>query len=279
MIAIDKVQQSSFDRQAWPAQWQLEGTAEANVQLSASGIPIEVTADGHFRVLLSEPQTLPPLVVRAEHPTRGTHYYVTRPHADVTVQKPDPADADEIAQQQKLADYRMIALTPRLRACVNKQTKGHVIRFRLELDGTVADLSTSYTDAAVNGCLIKLLAEQFTRARYPAKAIRTIEFKFSEPKPPVAPVVPAACDADALKNKGADAESSGEHRRALKFYDQALTCKPEPHVLQLAFMSACNGLLLPEARRYWKRLEPRVQERLLSIALRAHFTRAELDAP
>jgi hypothetical protein len=79
VLVIESVQQGSFDRQAWPEQWQLSGRADAEVRVSASGAMVDTDADGRFRVMMAEPQKLPPLVLRAEHPTRGIHYYVSRP--------------------------------------------------------------------------------------------------------------------------------------------------------------------------------------------------------
>ncbi len=89
----------------------------------------------------------------------------------------------------------------------------------------------------------------------------------------------ANCDPEVLKNQGADAESRGDHGGAVSLFDQSLRCKQDAHVAELAFMSSCNGLNLNGARKYWKKLTPSSQTHVISIALRAHFTREQLDAP
>ena len=92
-------------------------------------------------------------------------------------------------------------------------------------------------------------------------------------------VATPSCDAESLKNQGIDAETRADYLGAVALFDQAIRCKPDMHVTQLAFMSSCNGGSLPLARKYWKRLSPSAQNLVISIALRAHIERASLDAP
>ena len=192
ILVIDRVHQSSFDRQAWPEQWQIDGRADPKVRLSASGVLVDIKADGRFSVTMAEPEKLPPVVLRAEHPTRGIHFYVARPQ-DVATDK-------------------------------------------------IPDVSTDKT---------------------------------------VEPAKPASgCgNAELLMTHGSDAESSGDHQGALGLFEQSYKCKPEAHVVQLAFMSACNGNNLQKAREYWKKLAPRAQQLLKQIAFRANISEAELNAP
>lgn len=86
------------------------------------------------------------------------------------------------------------------------------------------------------------------------------------------------CNAEALTSQGSDAESRGDHTGAVVLFELALKCKgPDVHLVQLAFMSSCNGSQLAPAKKYWKKMSPEAQNRLLQIAIRAHWTKDQLD--
>lgn len=64
----------------------------------------------------------------------------------------------------------------------------------------------------------------------------------------------ASCDADDLKDKGMEQINNGEHTKALGLFEQSLACKPDPYVVQLAFMESCNSKNATKAREYWAQL-------------------------
>ena len=80
------------------------------------------------------------------------------------------------------------------------------------------------------------------------------------------------CDADAMLSGGTAEEARGNHVQALAQYDAALACRFDTHSLQLAFMAACNGTVLPSARRYWRQMSPDMQTHMLQICLHNHIT-------
>lgn len=94
-------------------------------------------------------------------------------------------------------------------------------------------------------------------------------------------VAPPGCSAESMTNQGSDAESRGDHTGAVTLFESALKCKggSDSHLVQLAFMSSCNGSQLGMARKYWKKMSPDAQNRLLQIAIRAHWNKDQLDAP
>ena len=86
------------------------------------------------------------------------------------------------------------------------------------------------------------------------------------------------CNADALISQGSDAEARADHIGAVLLFESALKCKgPDGHLIQLAFLSSCNGSQLAPAKKYWKKMSPEAQSRLLQIAIRAHWTKDQLD--
>ncbi len=86
------------------------------------------------------------------------------------------------------------------------------------------------------------------------------------------------CNADTLMNQGTDAESRGDHTGAVVLFESALKCKgPDGHLYQLAFLSACNGAQFAPAKKYWKKMSPEAQNRVLQIAIRRNWTKDQLD--
>ncbi|CAN5610479.1 hypothetical protein BH11MYX1_BH11MYX1_33910 [soil metagenome] len=95
-------------------------------------------------------------------------------------------------------------------------------------------------------------------------------------------VATPGCNAESITSQGSDAESRGDHTGAVTLFEAALKCKggsDNSHLLSLAFLSSCNGSQLSMARKYWKRMSPDAQNRFLQIAIRAHWTKEQLDAP
>jgi len=86
------------------------------------------------------------------------------------------------------------------------------------------------------------------------------------------------CDADALEEKGINAESTGQHALALGQFEQALTCKPgDGRLVKLAFMSSCQLRNLGVARRFWRMLPPNEKQALLQMCIRSGITADDLD--
>jgi tetratricopeptide (TPR) repeat protein len=86
------------------------------------------------------------------------------------------------------------------------------------------------------------------------------------------------CDAQALEEKGIDAEGTGRHAEALKSFEQALKCKPgDDRLLKLSFLASCQMKSVGKARTYWKQLAANVQATLVQICMREGITRDDLD--
>jgi tetratricopeptide (TPR) repeat protein len=72
-------------------------------------------------------------------------------------------------------------------------------------------------------------------------------------------VLPANCDADALKDKGMENVNMGQHAAALQMFEASLRCKQDSYVLALAFMASCNAQDGPKAKLYYAKLSPKQQ--------------------
>jgi hypothetical protein len=99
-----------------------------------------------------------------------------------------------------------------------------------------------------------------TRAKYP--------FAFTS----------STCDADALEQKGINAEGVGQHAMAVADFEQALKCKPgDPRLVKLGFMASCELKSVAKARTFWRQLSDVDQTRLLQICIRGGITKDDLD--
>ena len=78
----------------------------------------------------------------------------------------------------------------------------------------------------------------------------------------------ATCDATALKERGLENINMGQHAAALALLEASLACKPDPYVLQLAFMEACSSSNSAKAKQYYKQLTPVQQAKLEQICKR-----------
>ncbi len=155
-------------------------------------------------------------------------------------------------------------LREQIRACGEKAPQGGKLVAKVDVRpaGTVARVSiTSSPNAALAGCVRSLLDKaRFTRTRKGG----TFSYPF---------VFPAAdgtgtCDAEGLKEKGMTYINSGQHVAALAAFEESLACKPDPHVVQLAFMEACNSSNSPKAKLYYKQLAPDQQDKFRQICIR-----------
>jgi hypothetical protein len=76
------------------------------------------------------------------------------------------------------------------------------------------------------------------------------------------------CDAEALKERGMQNINMGQHAAALALFEQSLACKPDPYVVQLAFMESCSSENSEKAKLYYKQLTPPQQQRFAQICIR-----------
>jgi len=79
---------------------------------------------------------------------------------------------------------------------------------------------------------------------------------------------PSNCDADALKDKGMEMITMGQHAAALAQFEASLRCKRDSYVLQLAFMEACSSSNSGKAKYYFKLLTPAQQNKFAQICIR-----------
>jgi len=86
-------------------------------------------------------------------------------------------------------------------------------------------------------------------------------FDFTSPAPPT-------CDADALKDKGMEMITMGQHAAALAQFEASLKCKRDSYVMQLAFMEACSSNNATKAKFYFKQLTPAQQNKFAQICIR-----------
>jgi hypothetical protein len=148
-------------------------------------------------------------------------------------------------------------------ACGAKAPEGGklVAKVKVRPAGTVASASiTESPNAALSTCVQPLLEKvRFTRTRKGGS--------FSYPF--VFPAAGAAtCDAVVLKEHGMENMSTGQHAAALAQFEASLRCKHDPHVLQLAFLEACNAANSAKAKLYYKQLPPAQQDKLRQICIR-----------
>jgi serine/threonine-protein kinase len=89
----------------------------------------------------------------------------------------------------------------------------------------------------------------------------------------------AACSASAIADRAAREAAAGKRSAALRTYDEAYRCRPDPVLLRRAFLVACAMQSRSQVRAYWARLAPADRAAAFPACAREGFTRAELDAP
>jgi hypothetical protein len=139
------------------------------------------------------------------------------------------------------------------------------------------DFAVEYHQRADQPIVIR--AQSKTRLEfYVQHSATTGAATLAKPKaPPPAPKPP--CDAENELDLGTDANGDGDNVVALAHFEAAYACKPgNHHIIELAFMSACNGANLPKAQTYWHKLSSDQQKMLLPICIHTHITRDQLDA-
>jgi len=82
------------------------------------------------------------------------------------------------------------------------------------------------------------------------------------------------CDAELTKEEGMKAINEGDHAKALQKFEESLDCKPDPYVVQLAFMEACNSVNETKAKEYWGQLSAASKKKFKTVCER---NKVELD--
>ncbi|NVB85175.1 MAG: hypothetical protein HOV81_42810 [Kofleriaceae bacterium] len=78
----------------------------------------------------------------------------------------------------------------------------------------------------------------------------------------------STCDAKAVKDKGLEYVTNGQHAAALAQFEAAMRCKPSDELVQLAFMSACNSMNSTKAKVYYRKLPAAKREQLSMMCIR-----------
>jgi len=90
---------------------------------------------------------------------------------------------------------------------------------------------------------------------------------------------PAACDHDALQEKGKEQYAQGLLAAALVSYEAAWNCKQDPLYAEKSFIVACNIPNVGKAKLFWKRMNSAMKQRALMICVRNQITEEMLNAP
>lgn len=143
-----------------------------------------------------------------------------------------------------------------------------VVDVAIDETGKVASAIPAETpDAALGTCVANAVAG----FAFPASSGRSrVKYPFT--------FAGSTCDATALEEKGINAESMGQHARALASFEQALKCKPgDARLVKLSFMASCQMKSVAKARTFWRQLAANEQPMLLQICIREGITREDLD--
>jgi tetratricopeptide (TPR) repeat protein len=87
------------------------------------------------------------------------------------------------------------------------------------------------------------------------------------------------CDAGALTAQGRALFNKNRYEDALDAYDKAYACRPDPALLQYAFIVACNMRDKPEARSYWRQLSAAARAQSLGVCVGNGITEKLLNLP
>jgi hypothetical protein len=195
------------------------------------------------------------LAVRFDVPGKGAHVVVVRKGQTVGHSGLPASTIDRVMQE----------LDPDLQGCAPGHSGREKIKFAVEPDGSVHDISTTVNREAAS-CIEMLVAGQkFPKAKGATRATYTLEPR------------PTKCEVDKLVAAGTAAEAVGNHARALAQYDAALRCRFEMHTLQLSFMAACNSGDAKRVQPYWKRMGEDMRAHMIQICLHNHITQDQLD--
>lgn len=152
---------------------------------------------------------------------------------------------------------------PQITTCGAKAPEGGklIAKVKVRPAGTVASVSiTSSPNDVVADCVRPLLEKiRFTRTVNGG----TFSYPFVFDAKGA-----ATCDAEALKEKGMRELSGGQHAAALATFEASLRCKPDPYVVQLAFLESCSSANAAKAKVYYKKLTPQQQDKFRQVCIR-----------
>lgn len=171
---------------------------------------------------------------------------------------PPPASTVPSALDRAAIQETMTKLRPSLSACDVHGGGRVVAKMRVAPNGKVIRANTTSDNAELAACVEPIVAT----ARFPMTE-RGGAFDY----PLVFPTA-TTCDAEALKQRGMEHVQVGEHAVALTLFEASLECKPDPYVINLAFMSACSSDNSAKAKVYYQQLSPQAQARLRQICVR-----------
>ena len=82
------------------------------------------------------------------------------------------------------------------------------------------------------------------------------------------PPVAYTCDAEVLKAAAVEQINQAHHAAALGRLEESLLCKPDPYVVQLAFIEACAVENPAKAKLYFRKLSPSKRTKLAQHCIR-----------
>jgi tetratricopeptide (TPR) repeat protein len=109
----------------------------------------------------------------------------------------------------------------------------------------------------------RTIAEICTEAGVDLERLRTVD--------PAIEMLSPTCDANALRQDGQDAFTSGTYAVALVKFEAAYKCKPDPSLVRLIYMAACRSHAFGKAKQYFTMTPQPHQESLAKICLSEGF--------
>ncbi|HTR49617.1 MAG TPA: hypothetical protein VMJ10_02855, partial [Kofleriaceae bacterium] len=212
------------------------------------------------------------------------------PPADATVAQAGGCDADDLKQKGldlEASGLHAAALAEFEQALACKP-EGRVAQYAFMAAcnaGNLAKARQYYRDMTPDAqsrflqmCIRRNITKDQLEGAEPAPALAP------RPKPaataaPPQPAPVATCDPEDLKQRGLDNESQGKHVPALAAFEAALACKPDPRVVQYAFMAACNAGNHAKAKVYYRKMTADARERFVQMCMRRDIPKDELEAP
>ena len=256
----------------WSGTVTVAGFALPPATLTHDGIAIPVDRSGRFTFTVPPPSDA--LVMRFTHPHRGIHYYIR--HSTKTVAASctlDDCILDNYASDC-CAKYKQGSAPVTLDRA---QIASTILRYRGDIDscGTKEGLTgtlkltvvvkpdgttKSVTTDPASTCITKVVSQAvFPQSQKGGSFSYPFVFKT---------VAIAGCDADHLKEKGMEMITMGQHAAALAQFEASLRCKPDPYVVQLAFMESCSSGNSAKAKHYYKQMTKTQQDKFRQICVR-----------
>ncbi len=172
----------------------------------------------------------------------------------------------------------MARIKPEVLACSANENVGGKLEVAVQVSSDGRVQRATVMDAATEG--LRTCVERVAKsATFPAtKNGGTFMYPFVLPDSR-AVTARATCDADALKDRGTELISTGQHAAALAQLEASLACRRDAYVLELAFMEACSSSNEAKAKQYFKQLMPAQQTKLALICERQNVAYADGVTP